>query len=60
MIQCRYLRRNDAQCTAEAADESADLLMCTKHLGRAIELLKAKGFTVTAPSASWCADCKEN
>jgi hypothetical protein len=43
MTRCRYLRRNDQQCTAEAVDETGEVLLCTKHLGRALELLKRYG-----------------
>ncbi|MFI6759434.1 hypothetical protein ACIBF5_09875 [Micromonospora sp. NPDC050417] len=39
--QCRYLRRNDQQCSAEVADESAEILLCVKHLARAMALVKA-------------------
>ncbi len=45
MIRCRYLRRNEQQCTAEAADQVGEILLCTKHLGRAMELLKRYGLT---------------
>lgn len=40
-MRCRYLRRNDEQCTAEAVDPVGEVLLCTKHLGRAMEMLKA-------------------
>lgn len=39
MVRCRYLRRNEQQCTAEVVDELGEILLCTKHLGRAMELL---------------------
>jgi len=48
MTRCRYLRRNDAQCTAEAVAEDEDLLLCSKHLARALELLQRKGIHLTA------------
>jgi hypothetical protein len=58
--QCRYLTRNGNQCTGEPADMGveAEALLCTRHLGDVLELLKAKGFTITAPAAEWCEDCK--
>jgi hypothetical protein len=37
---CRYLRRNDEQCTAEAVDPEADVLICVKHLARAVKLFE--------------------
>lgn len=40
--QCRYLRRNDEQCTAEAAAPEADILLCTKHLSRAYRMVRAQ------------------
>jgi hypothetical protein len=61
MKTCRYLDRFAVQCTAEAADPNGEVLLCTNHMGRVIELLKNRwGFTITAPAASWCDDCKEN
>jgi hypothetical protein len=51
MIRCRYLRRNEQQCTAEAADQEAELLLCTKHLGRALQLLLAAGAVRTGRPA---------
>lgn len=49
MTRCRYLRRNNAQCTAEVADEQGEILLCTKHLARAVELLRARGARVEVP-----------
>jgi hypothetical protein len=37
--QCRYLRRNDERCTAEVADPDGEILLCTKHLAYAMQLL---------------------
>jgi hypothetical protein len=47
--RCRYLTRYGNQCTGEPVDDSeqAEVLLCTRHLGNAIELLKARGFTIT-------------
>lgn len=42
LVRCRYLRRNDEQCTGEAVDELGEILLCTKHLARALELVKAR------------------
>ncbi|MBA9002030.1 hypothetical protein [Thermomonospora cellulosilytica] len=39
--QCRYLRRNGEQCTAEALDPSADILICSKHAARTMQLIRA-------------------
>lgn len=41
-VQCRYLRRSGEQCTAEALDASAsaEILLCAKHAGRVIELVR--------------------
>jgi hypothetical protein len=41
IVRCRYLRLSGAQCTAEAADPTADVVLCTKHLARAIEHARA-------------------
>jgi hypothetical protein len=43
-VQCRYLRRNDQQCTAEAIDGRPDALihLCAKHAGRVMELIEFK------------------
>lgn len=38
---CRYLRRGaQGQCTAEAVDPGGEILLCPKHLGRVVELLR--------------------
>jgi len=47
VITCRYLRRNDVQCTAEAVDPEADILLCTRHLARAMTLLRTAGIPRT-------------
>lgn len=41
-VQCRYLRRNGEQCSAEAVDDSPDahVLICAKHLARALQLVE--------------------
>ena len=39
--QCRYLRRNGEQCTAEAVDPAADVLLCIKHMARVVEHARA-------------------
>lgn len=40
-VTCRYLRRSGDQCTGEAVDTEGEILLCSKHLARAMELLKA-------------------
>lgn len=41
--RCRYLREETrGQCTAEAADPNGEILLCIKHLARAVELIKQK------------------
>lgn len=37
--RCRYLRRSHDQCTGEAADPNGEILLCPKHLARALELV---------------------
>lgn len=39
-VICRYRRRNDEMCTGEAVDPDADILLCAKHLGRAMSLFR--------------------
>ena len=39
---CRYLRQDGNQCTAEAVDPEADVLLCGKHLARAYTMVEAK------------------
>lgn len=46
LTSCRYLRRSGEQCTAEAVDDQADLLLCAKHLGKALVLLQEAGVPV--------------
>ena len=43
MIRCRYLRRNEQLCTAEAVDPVGEVLLCSKHLARAMQLLNRAG-----------------
>lgn len=38
-ITCRYLDTHRDQCTAEAVDPGADILLCTAHLARAWRLI---------------------
>lgn len=40
--QCRYLRRNGEQCTAEVLDPEGSVLICAKHAGRVIEMINDK------------------
>jgi hypothetical protein len=49
-MKCRYLNRHAVQCTGEPVDLEGEVLLCTRHLGQALELLKARGFTITAPA----------
>jgi hypothetical protein len=42
-VRCRYLGRRGVQCTAEVVDPNGEILLCTKHLGRAMELLNRAG-----------------
>lgn len=34
IVRCRYLRRNDQQCTGEAADPEGEVMLCIKHSSR--------------------------
>lgn len=46
VVLCRVLRRGTSgQCTGEAVDPNGELLICSRHLARAIELLRAAGLT---------------
>lgn len=38
---CRYLRHNGNQCTGETVDPNGEIQLCLKHLGRALELVRA-------------------
>lgn len=40
ITRCRYLRRNNDQCTGEVVDPDGEILLCTKHLARALELVQ--------------------
>lgn len=50
--QCRYVSRHGNRCTGEPVDtsEQAEVLLCQRHLGAAMQLLKARGFVITAPT----------
>jgi hypothetical protein len=53
-ITCRYLRRSGDQCTGQVTDSNAEILLCQKHLARAIELVRAgmrrTGITTPPPA----------
>lgn len=40
-VTCRYLRRNGEQCTGEAVDSTADVLLCITHMARVVEHARA-------------------
>lgn len=46
--QCRYTGKFH-RCPNEAVDAVGEVLLCIEHLGRTVELLQARGFTVTPP-----------
>jgi hypothetical protein len=50
LVRCRYLGRRGIQCTAEVVDPNGEIALCTKHLGRALELLKRYGANTADPS----------
>lgn len=39
-VTCRYLGKRDHQCTAEVVDPDGEILLCTEHLGRALQLIR--------------------
>lgn len=41
-IRCRYRRRNDDMCTGEAVNPDGEVLLCTKHLARAMQMVRAR------------------
>lgn len=42
IVLCRYLRRNDEYCTAEALDPDpeAEILICAKHAAKVMRLIQ--------------------
>lgn len=50
LTRCRYLRRNDQQCTGEAIDPDAPILLCLKHAGRVMALVMGRTATGYAPT----------
>lgn len=40
LVRCRYLRLTGNQCTGEAVQQDADILLCTKHLARVMVMLR--------------------
>ena len=42
IITCRYLRRDGNQCTAEALDPDADILLCAKHTALVMTLVQER------------------
>lgn len=41
-VFCRYLRLSDRQCTGEAVDPDGDVLLCSKHLARAMVMINGQ------------------
>ena len=41
VVTCRYLKAYNTQCTAEAVDPSAEVLLCVRHLAEAQRLIHA-------------------
>lgn len=54
--RCRYLGRGDNQCTGEVLDPDAEILLCQKHLARALTMIRramrATGVTKAPPAGS--------
>ena len=41
VVTCRVLKAYNTQCTAEAVDPNAELLICARHLAEAQRLIHA-------------------
>lgn len=41
-VSCRYTRRDGNLCTGEAVDPDGEVLLCVKHLGRAMEMIRGR------------------
>lgn len=39
---CRYLEAGDNRCTAEAVDPDAEIILCEKHLARALRVVQER------------------
>lgn len=48
--RCRFYSKHANRCTGEAVDPAGEILICQRHLGFAMELLTASGFTITPPT----------
>lgn len=46
--QCRYTQKLQ-RCPNPSVDPIGEVLLCLQHLARTVELLKARGFTITPP-----------
>lgn len=42
LVRCRYLDIRANRCTAEAVDELGEILLCTHHLAKALEMLRRR------------------
>jgi hypothetical protein len=49
MKHCGFHSQRDNQCTGEVVDE-LEIPICSKHLGRVVELLTNHGFKLIAPA----------
>lgn len=50
IVRCRYTGKYQ-RCTGEAVDPIGEVLLCTEHLARAVELLRSRGVEVTMSAA---------
>ena len=49
IVLCRYLcQGTQGQCTAEAVDPVGEILLCSKHLARTLELLRNANLMIGA------------
>lgn len=52
VVTCRYLKAYNTQCTAEAVDAGADIMLCARHLAEAMRLAReAMGNAATRKSS---------
>lgn len=50
-VRCRYLTRFSDPCASEAVDPAGEILLCRRHLGLAMQLLRHHGLEIRGVAA---------
>jgi hypothetical protein len=51
ITRCHYMKSNGDLCTAQVVDDLGEILLCSKHLARAWELIQVRAYAQTKRAA---------